>query len=84
MGRSSFAKYTLRGSEILARFPDMHKTSNGDSKEVLLQRQGNDSIGVGHLGNCDWYDDGGEAFVTHETMTRTIVIFLAEYAYLKG
>jgi len=51
----------LSGSEIVARFPPEQKTSNGDSKEVLLQRQGNEDKGEGHLGNDSWYDDDEEA-----------------------
>jgi hypothetical protein len=39
-GRESLAKNSFRGSEIVAEFPDLQKTSRGDSKDVLEQKQG--------------------------------------------
>jgi hypothetical protein len=45
---------------MIARFPFVQKTSRGDSREVLLQMQGNDWKGVGHLGIESWYEEEEE------------------------
>jgi hypothetical protein len=46
-------KKTRRGSERVAKFPEVQEASRGDSNEVLVQMQGKDSKGVGHFGRRD-------------------------------
>jgi len=61
-----------------ARFPPRQKTSRGDSKEVLLQRQGNEDKGVGHLGINSWYVDDEADPPTNKTKKQTKLSIIAD------